>query len=94
MSARNKAQPIAVAVNWTANFLVALCFLHLKVRHTTYVISLTSVSPFSPKPQVLLGANVFLIFAILLIMFWAFTYKRLPETKGRSVEEVVSIFRR
>lgn len=36
---------------------------------------------------------VFLIFTFLLMGFWVFTYKRVPETKGKSVEEIAAIFR-
>jgi len=40
-----------------------------------------------------LGGYTFLVFTILLIMFWIYTYKRVPETKGKSQEEIASIFR-
>ena len=36
---------------------------------------------------------VFLIFTAMLIFFWLFTYKRVPETKGKSVDEIAAIFR-
>lgn len=36
---------------------------------------------------------VFLLFTIMLMIFWLFTYKRVPETKGKTVEEIAGIFR-
>jgi SP family facilitated glucose transporter-like MFS transporter 1 len=36
---------------------------------------------------------VFIIFSILLALFWVFTYKKVPETKGKTVEEIAAAFR-
>ncbi|UYV66331.1 SLC2A4 [Cordylochernes scorpioides] len=36
---------------------------------------------------------VFLIFSSFLAIFWIFTYKRVPETKNKSPEELAAIFR-
>ncbi|CAG2162713.1 unnamed protein product [Oppiella nova] len=36
---------------------------------------------------------VFVIFSILLAMFWLFVYKKVPETKGKTVEEIAAAFR-
>ena len=41
-----------------------------------------------------LGHYVFLVFTALLCFFWTFTYRRVPETKGKTVEEIAAIFRR
>lgn len=38
------------------------------------------------------GAYVFLIFVILLIIFIIFTYFRVPETKGRTFDDIASGF--
>jgi len=35
----------------------------------------------------------FVPFAILLALFWIFTYKKVPETKNRTFEEIATIFR-
>ncbi|XP_013771953.2 solute carrier family 2, facilitated glucose transporter member 1-like isoform X2 [Limulus polyphemus] len=70
--ARSIATSIAVAVNWSANFVVGLGFL--------------------PLANVL-GDYTFLIFTVLLAFFWVFTYKKVPETKNKTVEEITSIFR-
>ncbi|XP_005988781.1 solute carrier family 2, facilitated glucose transporter member 1 [Latimeria chalumnae] len=41
----------------------------------------------------LCGPYVFIIFTILLIIFFVFTYFRVPETKGRTFDEIASSFR-
>ncbi|KAM6435504.1 solute carrier family 2, facilitated glucose transporter member 1 [Liasis olivaceus] len=41
----------------------------------------------------LCGAYVFIIFTILLILFFVFTYFKVPETKGRTFDEIASEFR-
>jgi SP family facilitated glucose transporter-like MFS transporter 1 len=43
--------------------------------------------------QGVLGGYVFIIFSILLALFWVFTYKKVPETKGKTVEEIAAAFR-
>lgn len=35
------------------------------------------------------GGKVFYVFAVILVIVWSLAYRILPETKGRSVEEVV-----
>uniref|UniRef100_A0A8C4N628 Solute carrier family 2, facilitated glucose transporter member 5 n=1 Tax=Eptatretus burgeri TaxID=7764 RepID=A0A8C4N628_EPTBU len=41
----------------------------------------------------LIGPYVFIIFAVLLLLFSIFTYHKLPETKGRSFNEISASFR-
>ncbi|XP_049596786.1 solute carrier family 2, facilitated glucose transporter member 2 [Syngnathus scovelli] len=41
-----------------------------------------------------LGAYVFLLFAALLFAFTAFTYMRVPETRGKNFEEIAELFRK
>jgi len=53
-----------------------------------FVVSLA----FLPLKEIM-GGYVFLIFTVLLMIFWLFTYKCVPETKGKSVEEIAAIFR-
>ncbi|XP_015917703.1 solute carrier family 2, facilitated glucose transporter member 1 [Parasteatoda tepidariorum] len=43
--------------------------------------------------QNVMGVYTFLIFTALLAMFWMFTYKYVPETKNKTVEEITAIFR-
>ncbi|KAM4580001.1 solute carrier family 2, facilitated glucose transporter member 3 [Odontesthes bonariensis] len=45
-----------------------------------------------PKLEELCGPYVFLIFMILLILFFIFTYLRVPETKGRTFDDIAQGF--
>ncbi|GCC18804.1 hypothetical protein chiPu_0020896 [Chiloscyllium punctatum] len=69
-------RPAAIAVsglcNWTANFLVGMCFQYV---------------------ELLCGPYVFIIFTVLLVLFFVFTYFKVPETKGRTFDEIASGFR-
>uniref|UniRef100_A0A8C6V163 Solute carrier family 2 member 1 n=1 Tax=Neogobius melanostomus TaxID=47308 RepID=A0A8C6V163_9GOBI len=70
-------RPAAVAVagfsNWSANFLVGICFQYI---------------------EQLCGPFVFIIFTVLLLAFFIFTYFKVPETKGRTFEEISAGFKR
>lgn len=46
-----------------------------------------------PPPQQLCGSYVFIIFTVLLVLFFIFTYFKVPETKGRTFDEIASGFR-
>lgn len=35
----------------------------------------------------------FVIFTLILFLFWMFIYKRVPETKNKSIEEITNMFR-
>ncbi|XP_056897629.1 solute carrier family 2, facilitated glucose transporter member 1-like [Takifugu flavidus] len=69
-------RPAAIAVagfcNWTANFLVGMCFQYV---------------------EQLCGPYVFIIFTILLLGFFVFTYFKVPETKGRTFDDIAAEFR-
>ncbi|XP_044068751.1 solute carrier family 2, facilitated glucose transporter member 1-like [Siniperca chuatsi] len=69
-------RPAAIAVaglsNWSANFLVGMCFQYV---------------------EQLCGPYVFIIFTVLLLGFFVFTYFKVPETKGRSFDEIAAGFR-
>lgn len=43
--------------------------------------------------QQLCGPYVFIIFTVLLVLFFIFTYFKVPETKGRTFDEIASGFR-
>uniref|UniRef100_A0A8C5FXI8 Eph receptor B6 n=1 Tax=Gadus morhua TaxID=8049 RepID=A0A8C5FXI8_GADMO len=45
-----------------------------------------------PKLEELCGPYVFIIFMILLIFFFIFTYLRVPETKGRTFDDIAQAF--
>ncbi|KAF3696435.1 Solute carrier family 2, facilitated glucose transporter member 1 [Channa argus] len=69
-------RPAAIAVagfcNWSANFLVGMCFQYV---------------------EQLCGPYVFIIFAVLLLGFFVFTYFKVPETNGRTFDEIAADFR-
>lgn len=46
-----------------------------------------------PPTQQLCGSYVFIIFTVLLVLFFIFTYFKVPETKGRTFDEIASGFR-
>ncbi|XP_077598621.1 solute carrier family 2, facilitated glucose transporter member 4-like [Stigmatopora nigra] len=68
-------RPAAVAVagcsNWTANFVVGMCF--------QYIADLC-------------GPYVFLIFAALLLFFLVYTFLRVPETRGKTFDQISANF--
>ncbi|XP_068611856.1 solute carrier family 2, facilitated glucose transporter member 4-like [Brachionichthys hirsutus] len=68
-------RPAAMAVagfsNWTANFIIGMCF--------QYVAELC-------------GPYVFLIFAALLLFFLIFTFFRVPETRGKTFDQIAATF--
>lgn len=55
----------------------------------------STLSPLLPLPsfQQLCGSYVFIIFTVLLVLFFIFTYFKVPETKGRTFDEIASGFR-
>ncbi|KAJ8360477.1 hypothetical protein SKAU_G00170020 [Synaphobranchus kaupii] len=70
---RPSAFAVAGFFNWTANFIVGMCF--------QYVAKIC-------------GAYVFIIFIVLLLCFFIFTFFKVPETKGRTFDEISAGFRR
>ncbi|KAL0200688.1 hypothetical protein M9458_003875 [Cirrhinus mrigala] len=48
-----------------------------------------------PRPAAIaLAGYVFVVFAVLLFGFTIFTYMRVPETKGKTFEEIAAVFHR
>lgn len=45
-----------------------------------------------PTAAAALGAYVFIIFAVFLIIFWLFTFFKVPETRGRTFEDISRAF--
>lgn len=43
-------------------------------------------------PQELTYPYVFVIFTVLLLIFFIFTYFKVPETKGRTFDDIAAIF--
>lgn len=89
VGARGLATSLAVACNWSANFLVFIAFLPLSVSCLDSVPSLTGSGWF----QNLLGDYTFLVFTVILVTFGIYVYKKVPETKGKTAEEIGATFR-
>ncbi|XP_065145034.1 solute carrier family 2, facilitated glucose transporter member 4-like [Paramisgurnus dabryanus] len=68
---RPAAMAVAGCSNWTANFIIGMCF--------PYVANLS-------------GPYVFLIFAIFLLFFLFFTFFRVPETRGKTFDQISAAF--
>ena len=47
-----------------------------------------------PPLKLMLGNYTFLPFSVFLAIFWIFTYKMVPETRGKTIEEISASFRR
>ncbi|XP_048242743.1 glucose transporter type 1-like [Haliotis rufescens] len=47
-----------------------------------------------PQMQKGLGSYSFVPFTVMIILFWIFVFMFLPETKGRTIEEISSIWRK
>ncbi|XP_043932976.1 solute carrier family 2, facilitated glucose transporter member 4 [Protopterus annectens] len=69
---RPAAMAVAGCCNWTANFIIGMCF--------QYVADIC-------------GPYVFLIFATLLLAFFVFTYLKVPETRGKTFDQIAATFR-
>ena len=68
---------------------------NLNLREYIIIIQLELTgSYFLPSTQKYLYPYGTAIFAVLCALFWLYLYIYLPETKGRSVEDVTEEFRR
>lgn len=96
---RPSAMAIAVLVNWMANFVVGIGFPSLKVG-----VNIIMIKPEDTDlnrdfllhlfhSQAELENYTFLPFSVFLAIFWIFTYKRVPETKNKTFEEILALFR-
>lgn len=95
---RPAAMAVAGCCNWTANFLVGMSFPKLEVsvlKHTNvpHVFPCVESSDSSLwSSQELCGPWVFLIFTAFLIIFFIFTFLKVPETKGKTFDEIARSF--
>lgn len=95
-------RPAAIALagccNWTCNFVIGMTFPYIQVRgkeknlpcHLLTSHNLDVLPIF--LPQAWLDSYVFILFAGLLLCFTIFTHLRVPETKGKSFEEIAAGF--
>lgn len=56
--------------------------MHLHIFYTNFL-----------KTQAELENYTFLPFSVFLAIFWIFTYKKVPETKNKTFEEICALFR-
>lgn len=89
---RPSAMAIAVLVNWMANFVVGIGFISLKVIYS-FPVPQISIKFFYYYFQTALENYTFLPFSVMLAIFWIFTYKKVPETKNKTFEEILALFR-
>ncbi|CAF90573.1 unnamed protein product, partial [Tetraodon nigroviridis] len=97
-----------VFCNWTANFAVGMCFQYVEVKTSDTVRQPETQTikqsggvftrsdlpdPEPVSPQRLCGPYVFIIFTVLLLGFFVFTYFKVPETKGRTFDDIAADFR-
>uniref|UniRef100_A0A7N8X1S0 Solute carrier family 2 member 2 n=1 Tax=Mastacembelus armatus TaxID=205130 RepID=A0A7N8X1S0_9TELE len=59
---------------------------------SNFIIASKPVQPMHWR--VLLDCYVFILFAVLLLCFTVFTYLRVPETKGKTFEEIAAVFQK
>lgn len=103
---RPAAIAVAGLSNWTSNFIVGMCFQYVEVsdlqlgfhynvseHEKVNVFQGHSSNQLCFPLQKLTGAYVFIIFTVLLIFFFIFTFFKVPETKGRTFDEIASEFR-
>ena len=83
---------VAVLINWCANFLVAIGFPTMQVGESCcdYHCKLTRKSSHF---QTMLENYTFLPFSVFLAIFWVFTYKKVPETKNKTFDEIATLFK-
>jgi SP family galactose:H+ symporter-like MFS transporter len=68
LSIRGRAMSVGTVANWSANLIVALCFLTLT--------------------QVLGKPATFWLYAVVTVGAWLFAFFLVPETKGKTLEEI------
>ena len=87
--ARPAAVTVAVIVNWTTNFAVGLSFPIILVTIGNWVDTFC----YCCLQQDELYPYALLVFAALCSFFWLFTFLFVPETKGKTVEDIVNKFK-
>ncbi|WP_406685168.1 sugar porter family MFS transporter [Seonamhaeicola sp. MEBiC1930] len=76
---RSVAMSVAVAVQWAGNYLVSQTFP---------MVTASDVN----NNEFWNGSLPYFIFSAFILIIMAFTYKFIPETKGKSLEEIESIW--
>ncbi|KAK3272285.1 hypothetical protein CYMTET_19412 [Cymbomonas tetramitiformis] len=81
---RAKAISIATSVNWVTNYVVAATFLDVSKALSTA----QETSEKSKHPD-----GAFWLYAGISMIGWLWLYWKMPETKGKSLEEIERMFR-
>ena len=82
MAIRAKAVSVATSVNWVSNYAVSVSFLD--VGHALS----TSRSHPDKHPD-----GAFWLYCAISVAGWVWLYLTMPETKGKSLEEIEGLFR-
>ena len=80
--ARATCVSIATGVNWSANYLVAATFLS-----TSKLLSTGTTPSGDPKPD-----GAFWLYGGIAALGWLWLYGTMPETKGKTLEEIEGLF--
>lgn len=100
---RPTALALAAFSNWVCNFVIALCFQYIAVSahpvrahegKCTHCAATRLLTPLFALLQDFLGPYVFFLFAGVVLVFTLFTFFKVPETKGKSFEEIAAEFRK
>lgn len=101
---RPAAMAVAGCSNWTANFIIGMGFQYVAVRKEETACFILSVHLCLKLNrsflihlfllQNLCGPYVFLIFAAFLLFFLLFTFFRVPETRGKTFDQISATFHR
>ncbi len=89
--ARGKAVSIATLVNWSCNFLVTVTFPFIQVDYKI-LVKFKTLLKFVMFLKASIGSYSFILFGCILIIFSIFMLLFLPETKGRTSDEIKEIF--
>lgn len=84
---------VAVLINWCVNFLVAIGFPTMQVPTPPPSTNLPRVTNYYHLFQTMLENYTFLPFSMFLAVFWIFTYKKVPETKNKTFDEIATLFK-
>ena len=77
---RNKAMPIAVAAQWLSNWLVSATFPVL--NETSYLVDTFN------------NGFAYWIYGIMSVLAAVFVLKYVPETKGKTLEEMNNLWKK
>ena len=94
-----EARPIVITIatimNWLVNFVVGLAFpyilvsFHLSLSHTLSHFSLLPcIMTLIPNLQQFLYPYGTAVFIVICSVVWVYLFIYLPETKGRSVDDI------